>query len=478
MSVDMAHQHQAIPFFLLDGELSVAMAQFDPESLEVIAHSTGCRINLHIAPLSQIMDAIDIQYFDDIRRIEQVQVEGLHVSVTRGNESDEIRHLSNSLVASAVKERASDIHIEPEEGFARVRFRVDGILREEKRLPIEIHHHLVTRFKVMAAMNISETRRPQDGRIRMVLGQRAFDIRMSVVPSKGSEKIVLRILDRTGLVLDIERMYLSESIQQRVRKVISASSGLILVTGPTGSGKTTFCYAVVNELNTMERNIVTIEDPVEYRFPIVTQIQVHQEIGISFATVLRSVLRQDPNVIFVGEIRDLETARVVTEAALTGHLVLSTMHTNNSVQAVIRMVEIGVEPFMVAPSIEGVLGQRLVRRICPHCRISYIPEGDERLPFRLSSEEGGKLVLYRGRGCEICHGTGYIGRLGIQELVMVTDEIRDMILKGSSMLDLERAAARGGYHSMRYDGLKKAILGLTTLEEVQRVTLDRDELVV
>ncbi len=475
---EMAQQHQAIPFFLLDGELSVAMSSYDLESLDLIGKSTGCKINLNIAPRSHILNAIEMQYVADAKRVRNLRVDGLNAMISEETASSEIVQLSNSLIANAIKERASDVHIEPEEGFVRIRYRVDGLLREEKRLPTEVLAPLVMRYKVMASLDISESRRPQDGRIRMVLGQRAFDLRMSVVPSKGSEKVVLRILDTAGLDLNVDHMYLSEAIGKRINKVVQVTSGLILVTGPTGSGKTTFCYSIINKLNTMDRNIITIEDPVEYRFPIVTQIQVHQEIGISFATILRFVLRQDPDVIFVGEIRDLETARMVTEAALTGHLVLSTMHTNNAVQAVIRLVEIGVEPFMVAPSIECVLAQRLVRRICPHCRGSYGASGEERRLFRLAPGEGESLMLYRGRGCEVCREIGYSGRLGIHEMVMVTDEIRELILKGSSTMDFERAAVRGGYRTMRYDGLKKALLGLTTLDEVLRLTQDRDDLEV
>jgi len=417
-----------------------------------------------------VQSALNLQYFTfDLDKVGLVQN-----GVVATESSSAIKDLSYAIIVTAIRERASDIHIEPQEGFLRVRNRIDGILREQQILPREILPPLVARFKIMADLDIAECRRPQDGRISVMVGTHSYDLRVSIVPCAHGEKIVLRILDKSGINLNLDLMCFSGYVDTHLRQIISSANGIALVTGPTGSGKTTVCYAMLNHINSLERNIVTIENPVEYQLPIVTQIQVQHEIGLDFAKILRAVLRQDPDVVLVGEIRDRETGQIAAEAALTGHFVLSTLHTNNAVQAIVRLVELGVERHLVAPTILGVLAQRLVRKICQRCHSEYLAEPEELKSFGLQSGER-EVHLYRGEGCASCKYGGYVGRMGVHELVVISDEIRQMILDGSAMSQLEKAAIETGYRSMRHDGLKKALAGQTTLSEVLRVTTARED---
>jgi type IV pilus assembly protein PilB len=471
---DIARRNVLIPFSFFPGEISVAFADPDINTIRWLRQKTRSNILVHIATKSRILEAIEVQYGAiDLRAaaetvdLSQYSAESLK---SRGiADTKPIVDIANGLILDALKHRASDIHFEPREDYLQIRFRIDGMLQERFRLARALILPLTSRYKIMASLNIAEARRPQDGRIQYSVGERKIDIRMSFVPTISGEKIVLRILDKSGVNLDIRQMAFSKQIYQRIEKIISSPHGVFFVTGPTGSGKTTTLYSVLSYINRVEKNIITIEDPIEYRLPRLNQIQVDHDIGLDFPAVLRSVLRQDPNVIMVGEIRDLETAKIATEAALTGHLVLSTLHTNNAIDAVLRLVQIGVEPFMVAPSIIGILAQRLIRKICTKCKEMYVADAEEMSYFGLPPA-GPEIQLYRGKGCPACIGTGYSGRIAVHELVVVTNEIRELIFQRATVDDIAKVAYKTGYRSMRFDGLKKALRGLTTLSEVLRVT--------
>lgn len=383
-----------------------------------------------------------------------------------------IVELAKGILILAVKERASDIHIEPGEDMVRVRFRIDGVLHERLKLDADILPPLVSRIKILASLDITEKRKPQDGRISLALPNKAIDYRLSTVPTIYGEKLVMRVLGQVKAkeTPDLTDLSLSYVNLAYLKKVVESPNGVFFVTGPTGSGKTTTLYAVLKHLNKPGINIMTIEDPVEYRLNGINQVQVNHAINLDFSSALRSFLRQDPDVILVGEIRDAETAKIASQAALTGHLVLTTMHTNNALQAVTRLVEIGVEPFLVAPAIIGIMAQRLVRKICDNCKEAYAltPEQIE----DLFVWDGKRAVsFYRGKGCEVCGHTGYSGRIAIHELFIMNDLIRRMVAKDASIIDIQEEARRSGFRTMRYDGIKKVLRGLTTFDEVNRVTI-------
>ncbi|MFO0753339.1 MAG: type II secretion system ATPase GspE [Thermodesulfovibrionales bacterium] len=374
-----------------------------------------------------------------------------------------IIRLLNAILQQAVKERASDIHIEPYEREMEVRLRVDGILHKVLSPPKIIQEALVSRVKIMANLDIAEKRLPQDGRIRLLLGGSDIDIRVSIVPTAFGERVVLRLLDRRQGVIGLWEVGFNAADTRRVEELLRRTHGILLVTGPTGSGKTTTLYAALNRIHTEEKNIMTVEDPVEYQLKGIGQIQVNPKIGLTFASGLRSILRQDPDVIMLGEIRDFETAEVAIQASLTGHLVLSTLHTNDAPSAVTRLIDMGVEPFLVATSLTGVLAQRLVRAICPHCKESYTPTEEERKYVSAT-------LLYRGAGCGKCGGKGYLGRTGIFELLVVDNDIRQMITGKTDAQSIRSCAVSKGMKSLRDDGFEKAAQGSTTIEEVLRVT--------
>ena len=382
-----------------------------------------------------------------------------------------IIRLLNAILQQAIKERASDIHIEPYEKELEVRMRVDGILHRVLSPPKIIQDALISRVKIMASLDIAEKRLPQDGRIRLLIGGGDVDIRVSIVPTTYGERAVLRLLDRKQGVIGLWEVGLNEEDEVLMEGLLKRTNGIVLVTGPTGSGKTTTLYAALNRVHSEEKNIITVEDPVEYQLKGIGQIQVNPRIGLTFASGLRSILRQDPDVIMVGEIRDVDTAEIAIQASLTGHLVLSTLHTNDAPAALIRLVDMGVEPFLVASSLIGVLAQRLVRIVCPHCKEEYTPSETERSYFsELGLLPAGHFKLSRGRGCEKCKGTGYLGRTGIFEFLAVTDDIRRMISDRTDSQSIKTAAISKGMKMLRIDGLEKAIKGITTVEEVLRVT--------
>ena len=378
----------------------------------------------------------------------------------------------NRLIARAVEERASDIHLEATEDGLAVRFRIDGEMQNREPFPAAMKSPLVSRIKVMAGLNIAERRIPQDGRLRLAVRGHEIDLRVVTSPTINGEGAVLRLLDRTQLTLDFEALGFDQVVLEPLRRTLALPNGVMLVTGPTGSGKTTTLYAALAELNTTDRKILTIEDPIEYRLPGVNQLQANPQIGLGFAAALRSFLRQDPDVMMVGEIRDLETAQVAVQAALTGHMILSTLHTNSAASAVTRLLDMGIEPFLITSTLSAVLAQRLVRRLCPHCREPYVPAAPlEALGAKPARGSGRRFEqLYRAKGCEACDGTGFHGRIALVEFLPVDAVIAQLVMRRAEARELEAAAIAGSMRTMLEDGLNKARAGLTTLEEVLRVT--------
>jgi general secretion pathway protein E len=378
--------------------------------------------------------------------------------------------LVNQLISRAVESGASDIHIESLQSRMIVRYRIDGILREVASPPANLRAAIISRVKIMAKLNIAERRLPQDGRIRIAVQGREFDLRISTMPTLHGEGVVMRVLDRASLVHDLSVLGFSDAMLAPFLGVLDRPQGILLVTGPTGSGKTTTLYTSLMRLNSIERKLFTVEDPIEYQLEGVNQIQVKPQIGLTFAQVLRSVLRQDPDIIMVGEMRDLETAQIAVQAALTGHLVLSTLHTNNAAGTITRLLDMGVEDYLVTSTVSGVLAQRLVRKLCQHCREAYepLPELVNQLDLPHAT---GTPMLYRARGCGHCRG-GYRGRVGVFEFLPLTDEIRRLVLSHATAHDIHRAGAAEGMCSMYDDGIAKAIAGVTSIEEVLRVTRD------
>jgi type IV pilus assembly protein PilB len=375
------------------------------------------------------------------------------------------------VMIQAIRDRASDIHFEPDEKALGVRFRIDGFLYESLTLPKQIHPALTSRIKILAEMDIAETRLPQDGNFNVKLEKRSFEIRVSTFPTIYGENVVLRILDQTSTFFKLEDLGFSEEVLNHFKQLVRKTNGIILVTGPTGSGKTTTLYALLNMINSKDKNIITIEDPVEYRLALIRQTQINPKAGINFATGLRSILRQDPDIIMIGEIRDLETSEIAMQAALTGHLVLSTLHTNDAPEAISRLVDIGVEPYLISSSVIGVLAQRLVRIICPDCKVSY--QADPKVMNDLGEEvtkSKEPLTFYRGKGCKNCKQSGYWGRSGIYELLLVNEDIKKLISERASTQVIRDVAKKtAGLVPLRVDGLRKVLKGITTLDEVDRV---------
>ncbi|HOO46690.1 MAG TPA: type II secretion system ATPase GspE [Deltaproteobacteria bacterium] len=382
-----------------------------------------------------------------------------------------IIRMVNRLMVQAFRERASDIHVEPYESDVKVRYRVDGILHDVLTLPKRIHSAVVSRIKVMATLNIAEKRLPQDGRIGIKLGDHSVDMRISTVPTVNGERVVMRILDKSSVLFGLEELGYYPDDLRAIERLIKQEHGIVLVTGPTGSGKTTSLYSMLNKINSPDKNILTIEDPIEYQLKGIGQIPVNTKVGLTFASGLRSIVRQDPDVILVGEIRDLETAEIAIQAALTGHLVFSTLHTNDSSSAITRLIDMGIEPFLVTSSVNAILAQRLVRKICPACRQEYFPEDESLLEIGLSKEMLHKDgYLFRGAGCRECIETGYKGRTGIYEILFMNDSIKSTILKTSDSNIIKNVAIKEGLHTLREDGARKVEDGITTIEEVLRVT--------
>ena len=383
------------------------------------------------------------------------------------NQPPVVRYV-NLLVRDAYDAGASDIHLEAVRSGLSARFRLDGVLATAPEPPNDMHHAVVSRIKLLAELDIAERRRPQDGRIRVRLSERELDLRVSTVPTMFGESVVLRLLDRGGRPVELEELGMSPDVLAQVARLSSRPHGMLLVTGPTGSGKTTTLYACLERRQKTAEKIVTVEDPVEYQLTGITQVPVHRQAGVTFATALRSILRQDPDVLMVGEMRDAETAELAVQAAMTGHLVFTTLHTNNAVGAIPRLIDLGVPEYLVAATIEGVLAQRLVRRVCTECRAEYRPSAES--VAMLAGQPVGRVTLTRGAGCASCRGTGFRGRVGIFELLHMTDELKDAIVRRAGRADLRELATAAGMRPMRADGWTKVEAGLTTVEEVLRVS--------
>ncbi len=473
-----ARRYQLIPIYRKDNQVTVAMV--DPLNifaLDDLQRMTGLEALTVVSTEQDVVRAIDRYYGVTTSMEEVIREHGLRTASEREEipavgletavEDTPVVRLVNMMIHQAVREGASDIHVEPDPDVLRVRYRVDGILREVMAPPKTLHPGVVSRIKIMSNLDIAEKRVPQDGRVPLKVGEKEIDLRVSTLPTIFGEKVVMRILDKSGILLGLEEMALAPEVLGRVRKYIRRPHGLILVTGPTGSGKTTTLYASLNEINSPEKNLVTIEDPVEYQIKGINQIPVNTAVGVTFASGLRSILRQDPDVVMVGEIRDAETATIAIQAALTGHLVFSTLHTNDAPGAVARLVDMGVEPFLVASSLMMVLAQRLVRKVCPRCRKPLDPDPD--LLRELGITRTPEMTFVEGEGCQDCRGLGYSGRIGVYELLEVDETIRKLIVGRVSSGEIRSAALKSGFIPLREDGFRKASRGMTTLEEVLRV---------
>jgi type IV pilus assembly protein PilB len=482
LPVEIARKACVIGLYLIDDVLTVAMST--PKNADLLRRLEQIA-QVPISPVfslpCEIEDAIAIQYCtektlaDSLADLEKdtifnrpdIASERLELIA----ESESLIRVLDEIIYFALRERASDVHIEPLESHTRIRFRIDGMMREMVTFSRKLHRAIITRLKIQCSLNIAESRFPQDGRFSVSIGTNTADFRFSCIPTVNGEKAVVRVLSANGRksMLTMDKMLFSQPILQPLKRLMQSPNGILFVTGPTGSGKTTTLYSALNEINTPGLNITTIEDPVEIQLAGVNQSQVNNHIDLKFSVLLRSFLRQDPDVILIGEIRDLETAKIATEAALTGHLVLATLHTNTAAQAIVRLMEIGVESYMVAPSIIGVLAQRLAARICEKCKEAYYPPREVLL--RYFHEEGlSDVPFYRGRGCPHCRGTGYRGRVAFHEIVLITEEIRQLITERRSAQEITRAAAKVGFRPLRYDGLRKVLLGLTTIEEIEQNT--------
>ncbi len=483
--ISFSKKNKMIPLKLENGILTVAAA--DPlnfEALDDLRLILGCRaVETIFSSEREVIKAINRFYEQSTdspeEMIQSLDAESsdkiLHeieetADILEVDEEAPVIKLVNLILSQAVKERASDIHIEPYPRELKVRYRIDGVLYHRFDPPKRYQAAIISRLKVMAKLDIAEKRLPQDGRIPIKIADKEIDIRISIIPTSFGERVVLRLLDKSHLLLGLEEIGLAPDQLQTMENLIHRPQGMILVTGPTGSGKTTTLYAALNRINSPDKNIITIEDPVEYQLPGIGQMQVNPKIGLTFAQGLRSVLRHDPDVILVGEIRDPETAEIAIQAALTGHLVFSTLHTNDAASAVTRLIDMGVEPFLVASVIRAIVAQRLVRMICPACRKKYIPDSAVLSEMGLEATPSFAMYLYHGQGCPDCAHTGFRGRTGIYEILIVSDPIRQLIMRKADSGTIAKQAGGEGMHTLRADGLRKVMAGITTFDEVIRVT--------
>jgi type IV pilus assembly protein PilB len=472
----MARRHQILPVRRENNDLIVAMT--DPlnlQALDDVRIFTGMTVKPIMAMQQDVLSSIDRFYsregaekaVEDFKKdLDFTQISDSDSEALSDVSNAPVVRLVNSVIQHAIRSRASDIHIEPFDKHLRIRFRVDGELQEIMKSAKAAHAAIVTRIKIMGKMDIAEKRVPQDGRVEMSLDGKDVDLRISILPTVYGEKIVIRLLGRSDLVMSKEQLGFSETNIVLFDSIIKSTNGIILVTGPTGSGKTTTLYAVLRELNKINKNIITVEDPVEYRLEGINQVQVNTKAGLTFANGLRSILRQDPDIIMIGEIRDGETAQIAVRAAITGHLVLSTMHTNDAASTVSRLVDMGVEPYLVSSSVVGVTAQRLLRRICPECKTSYQSDRAEMDVLRVREP----ITLYRGTGCSNCNHTGYRGRIAIHEIMQVTGQIRDLIDKRASMDHIRNVANKQGTTTLRDNSVELVRKGITTVDELLKVT--------
>jgi general secretion pathway protein E len=482
--IQFLKKYKMVPVVRSDG---VYVAVNDPtlfqpiDDLHIILGWDG--VETVLAPYSAILSAINFAYDLSSDSAEQViqdmRDEDRDMIISAVEETGDLLDdtsnapvikLVNLMLSQAVKARASDIHIEPYQNRIKIRCRVDGILYDMLSPPKHVQSTLISRIKIMAKLNIAEKRLPQDGRIEIKIGDKNVDIRVSTIPTAFGERVVLRLLDKTNVLLKVSDLGMSEQRLKIFNELITSAHGIILVTGPTGSGKTTTLYAALSSINNPDINIITIEDPVEYQIEGIGQIQVNPKINITFANGLRSIVRQDPDVILVGEIRDLETAEIAIQAALTGHLVFSTLHTNDSASAVTRLIDMGIESFLVTSSVIGILAQRLVRNVCNGCKEEYIPDEESLENIGITPEMSSGKKIYKGKGCQDCLNTGYKGRTGIFEFMILDDAIKSLILKTSDSNAIKKKAVNQGMVTLRQDGALKVLNGITTVEEILRIT--------
>lgn len=484
---EQAERYNILPLQMDGVELLVAVADpLDTETIDSLSRILKLAINPKLAPPDELKAAISRCYasgqvpnfsYDAVLG----KTEGEHgVDLPTGGDVKEddapiIRYV-NSLIVDAIRRKASDIHLEPLEKKFRVRFRIDGVLQEMKGPPKRLQASIISRLKLMAEVSLAEKRIPQDGRIQARTGGRDIDLRVSVLPTVYGESIVMRILDKEGLKLGLPELGFFADDQAKFQGLISGADGVFLVTGPTGSGKSTTLYSALNYINKPDRKIITVEDPVEYQMAGINQVQVKRDVGMTFAAALRAMLRQAPNIVMIGEIRDLETAEIAVNAALTGHMVFSTLHTNDSVSAVTRLVDIGVKPFLVSAALRGALAQRLVRRVCQSCAQPYKPTAKELYSIGMSEQDIAGATPMKGAGCAKCGERGYKGRRGVFELFVITEEIQEMIYGGATLVELRRKAREAGMRTMREDGQRKVASGMTTIEEVMGATVADDVL--
>lgn len=483
----LLNRKNIMPISRHNGTLVVATGDpYDAYALDELTTLTGLQIHPVLGSAKEITRLIKVHFGvggdtvsslveerkDDIEFLEDFETDDSELA-KQAQEASVVK-LVNEFLVEASNERASDIHIEHEEGALRVRYRVDGLLQEQK-LPPEINRFsnaIVSRLKIMARLNIAEKRLPQDGRIKMRVQGREVDVRVSIIPMIHGEGMVMRLLDKSRMVFSLKAIGFLPDIDKRFRQLLDLPHGIVIVTGPTGSGKSTTLYSALNEVKNETLKIITVEDPVEYQQPGICQIQTHTKIGLTFAAALRSILRHDPDVILIGEMRDLETAEAAIQASLTGHLVFSTLHTNDAPSAFTRMIDMGVEPFLVSSTVEGIMAQRLVRTICPDCKTVYTPDMDE-LPIdfpKKHNDDGGPLTLHRGAGCRACRQSGYRGRTGIHELLITGDVIKDLVVQRTNANVLRMEGLKAGMRTLRKDGWMKVLNGVTTADEVNRTT--------
>ena len=514
-------KHFIIPINRVGPKLTLAMA--DPSNIVVIDEikfMTGFNVEAVVASETEIIDAIkkyyggggnvaglgsvsfqakdyamddestssangglliddDVVNVDDFDALVHGAVDNVEIIETQAQMDDggdiegPIIKIVNGILIKAIKLGASDIHFEPYERTFRVRYRIDGVMRRDMTLPIQIRNAIVSRLKIMSKLDIAEKRLPQDGRIKLRLGKgREMDFRVSTIPVLFGEKVVLRLLDKSSLQLDMTKLGFEESAMEDFKNAIRRPVGMILVTGPTGSGKTTTLYSALSALNKESENIITAEDPIEYNFMGINQVQMHEEIGLTFASSLRSFLRQDPDIIMVGEIRDFETAQIAVQAALTGHLVLSTVHTNDAPGTVTRLIDMGIEPFLIASAVILILAQRLIRKICMECREPIKVHPQLLIDLGVAPDEVKSFTAYKGKGCPICNNTGYKGRLGLYEVMPMKEEVKELVLSRASTTETKKEAIRLGMKTLRQSGISKVRNGMTTIEEVLRTTID------
>jgi type IV pilus assembly protein PilB len=486
----MADIYKIMPISLKNNVLTVAMA--DPQNvaaLDDLRNFLGYDVRGAVSNLADVEQAIERHYADKQDSIEEVIDQLKEAGLDKGGEdegtfdlaSDEeiasaapVRKLLNMVLLLAIKDQASDIHFEPFEDEFKIRVRADGVLYEMVPPPRHLANAITTRIKVMAELDIAERRLPQDGRIELNVGGNPVDLRVSVLPTMFGESVVMRVLDRTVVQLDLQKIGMDATILRRFRQIIRNPNGIVLVTGPTGSGKTTTLYSALNELNEVSTKVITTEDPIEYEIDGLIQVPVNPDIEVTFANVLRAILRHDPDVILVGEIRDYETAEISIQSALTGHLVFSTLHTNDAPSAITRLRDMGVQPFLITATLEAILAQRLVRKICTECRTEFEPSDELLMELQLPIEQARQYSFYYGKGCARCNNSGYKGRTGIYELLEINDDVRDMITSDASVDDIRNFARTQGMTTLRESGLKLIFDGVTTIDEVVRETVMED----